>query len=475
MRVAVVGAGFGGLAAALELGTQGAEVTVFERHHRAGGKADQVQVDGVGYDTGPSVLTMTEYIDPIFERAGTSLRECVDLVSHGPAFDYRFADGVRLCTHTALQDTVDSVREALGDEAAREFTDFLSYSEGIWSLAAPHFVLGEAPRLSRLLSPRLVTQVKKLDPMNTMWSAIQSRVRTPALRTLLARYATYNGSDVRHAPATLNCIAHVELQRGAYGVRGGVARVADAMVNVAQRQGATFAFGCEVTRIASRRPGYEITAGSDVTPVDAVVFNGTHQNLQRVLGLGTGRRGKRPPRSMSAWNFLFRDGKHALEAPHTVLFPEHYLREFQDIFDGERTPEDPTVYACDLRAAHELSGPGEMVFTMVNAPALPNGDPCTAEKVETRVRRRLRAQGLLSDGAECVWSRSPGDLETRFPGSDGALYGAASNSQFSAFKRPAARVQKGVYFASGEGHPGGGVPMAMLSGVNAVRALVKDF
>ena len=215
-EVLIVGAGIGGLTAALALAARGVPVRVIEAADRAGGKAGVVEVDGVEVETGPSVLTLPEVFGRVFARAGLRLDDVVGLRRLDPGFRYRYADGCVVDVAHDPRHTLANVRSALGPAAEAELAAFLDYSRGIWDAAAPNFVFGPAPTWPAMvaLALRRPRALLRADPMRSMAAGIDRHVRDPHLRMLLRRYATYNGSDPRQAPATLNCIAHVELSLG---------------------------------------------------------------------------------------------------------------------------------------------------------------------------------------------------------------------------------------------------------------------
>jgi 1-hydroxycarotenoid 3,4-desaturase len=164
-----------------------------------------------------------------------------------------------------------------------------------------------------------------------------------------------------------------------------------------------------------------------------------------------------------------------------VLFPADYDEEFADIFDRDRPPVAPTVYLCAQERCHGITGwpAAEPVFVMANTPAEPAGAPRPPgvwAALEAAVERRIRASGLWDDGDAMVWRRTPTDLAAAFPGSRGAIYGAASNDRFAAFQRPPNRIRSmpGLYLASGSAHPGGGLPMVALSGMAAADCLAAE-
>lgn len=481
-RAVVVGAGIGGLSAALSLAASGVEVVVVEAASRAGGKADTVEVDGVSIDTGPSVLTMPEVFDDLFRGAGSSLEAEVTLTRPAPAFRYLYPDGTSLDVHHDLARTRESVAKTLGADAAADFDRFLDYSKVIWDTASPEFVYGPSPTLGQLVlkGPRALAAMTKIDGLSKMMSAIEKRVRSEHLRWLFARYATYNGSDPRKAPATLNCIAHVELGLGGFGVVGGIHELVRAMVRVGERRGVTYRFDSRVHEIrldGKRVVGVRTDDG--VLDAELVVANTEAAHLFRDLApsLGGGPSDDTP--STSGLNAIVRTSASTARAAHTVLFPDRYAEEFKDLFDAKRSPLSPTVYLCDQAQCHEVRGWGDEVpvFLMANAPALLSDDderPDEWQKLEDEVLTRAKSAGLIDAEAAVLWSRTPAELARRFPRSRGSLYGAASNSSMAAFKRPANRVRRGLYLANGSAHPGGGLPLAALSGRAAAREAMRD-
>lgn len=485
-EVLVVGAGIGGLAAALALAGRGLPVRVIESAEHPGGKAGVIEVDGVRIETGPSVLTLPEVFDDVFRRAGMRLRDVVGLRRLDPGFRYRYTDGCVIEVAHDPDDTLARVRSTLGPAAERQLAGFLAYSRRIWEAAAPHFVLGPAPTWPAMagLALRHPRALLTVDPLRSMAAAIDRHVHEPHLRMLLRRYATYNGSDPRHAPATLNCIAHVELSLGGYGVQGGIHTLVEALVAAIEDRGGTIELGTTVDRIlldGGAASGVALAGGGERRG-RAVVVNADAGLLRQGMLPGSARHLPPAPQpSMSGWNAALRADRRLDRLPHEVLFPADYDAEFADIFDRDRPPVAPTVYLCAQERCHGMAGwpDSEPVFVMANAPAQPpdgTRPPQVWADLEAAVEQRIRAAGLWSDGDTLVWRRTPGDLADAFPGSRGAIYGAASNDRFAAFKRPPNRVPRlpGLYLASGSAHPGGGLPMVALSGLAAADCLGAD-
>ncbi|MEM9191412.1 MAG: phytoene desaturase family protein [Myxococcota bacterium] len=480
-RTIVVGAGLGGLSAAIELQAAGHNVLVLEAASEPGGKAGVAHHEGVTFDTGPSVLTMPDVFESVFRTAGSSLADEVELLN-AQEFVYRWPDQQQVTFYPDKHRTLASIQEVFGSRAREEFNGFLEYAETIWSAAAPHFVYGSAPDITTMfkLGPKAFKMLPKVDGLRSMRRAIRSRIKNPQLRNICERYATYNGSDPRQAPATLNCVAHVELGMGWHGVRGGVAAVVDALTSCAERLGVEFRYHARVARILHDRSvaGVRLESGENFAARQVVVNADVAHLIRDLLPAKTSLEPREP--SMSGYTMVVKARRRDRPA-HQVLFPHDYDAEFSDIFDEDRPPSDPTLYLCAQEKAHGRVGwdRHEPIFVMANAPAEPSTGARESrawKRIRTTVWRRLVASGLVDKSDEIVWERTPTDLAARFPGSRGSIYGNASNSRTAAFQRPANRVKEvpGLYLASGSAHPGGGMPLCVLSGRAAAICAQED-
>jgi len=491
----VIGAGFGGLAAAVELARRGEKVVVVERELVAGGKARSVDVGGRAIDVGPTVLTMRWVFDAMFSAAGRRLEEAVTLTPAGVVARHVFGDGTRLDLHPDLERSVAAIAAVSGERDAEAYRRFAAQGAAIAEIVREPFLLSERPSIAGLIgaSARLgFGSLGRIDAHRTMWRALRSTFSDPRLLALFGRYATYVGSSPFEAPATLNLIAHVE-REGVSVVDGGMSRLARAVKELAEDLGVSFRFGARVREVLvanGRVSGVAIDGpdgARDVLAASAVIANADVATLASGAFGEAARLATRAPRtqrrSLSAitWAVVARTTGFPL-AHHNVFFGDDYEAEHRALFSERRLPVDPTVYVCAqdrsaCGAAFREGSDAERLFVIVNAPATADTTPFTTEEVERCERSmlsRLSKAGLqITPLAMAV--TTPSSFERFAPGTGGALYGEASHGPFSALSRPACSTKlPGLFLAGGSVHPGPGVPMAALSGRTAAKAVLRD-
>lgn len=486
-RVAVIGAGLGGLAAAVRLASKGYDVSLFERRATPGGKAGSINLGGYRFDTGPSLFTMRPVFEELFECAGERLEDHLDLVPLDPICRYYYPDGLTLRAWAEPEHLAQEIGERTED-SPQAVLAHLERSRVIYESAGELFLRNSLSAPSTFLKREVLRALVRpwsIDGLRTMNAAHRSRFRDPRTVQLFDRYATYNGSDPYRAPATLDIISYVEHCLGCYAVRGGIYRLVEAIAALAERRGvelrcaspvdAIYVKEGRVRGVVSR--GREERFDAVVSDVDAPVLHG-------LLAGGRSRHAElgRPEPSSSAVVFLWgmQRALPGLET-HSVFFSGDYRREFRDIFERRIAPHDPTVYLHLSSRLSPTDAPpgGESWFLLVNAP--PNRGQDWGTEVK-RVRRAVlgrleRSLGRpIASSIRCERVLTPADLEESTGSRYGSLYGAASNSPLAAFRRHPNRVRgvKGLYACGGSTHPGGGMPLVLLSAKIATDLLERD-
>lgn len=477
-RAVVIGGGLGGLATAVRLAARGWRVEVCEQGPRFGGKMNRREREGFRFDTGPSLITMPWVFEDLFAAAGARLSDHVRLTQVTPLADYVYADGARLTYTTSLPGWLAAVRD-VEPRDVEGFLDFMRLGARIYALSRETFLRRPPLAPPDLRSLRALGRL----PLRRAWGnyhrTVAAHFRSPRLRQLFDRYPTYVGSSPYSSPATLAVIPYIEYAHGGWHVEGGLYRVVESLVGIAQSLGVTLRADARVVGIESgaRRVRAVRLADGTRLEADVVVMNGDASATAALLEGGDGGRADAPrglapsERSLSGFVMLLGLRRRLPRlAHHTVYFSSDYAKEFAQLFGERRFPDDPTVYvSAPSRNDPSLAPPGgETLFVMANAPADAGawGERETAE-ARSRVFERLSKGGfpdVASDVAVCdVWT--PERLAREYLSPGGAIYGAHSHGWRSAFLRPPNRHAGvgGLYQVGGGSHPGGGTPTVLLS------------
>jgi 1-hydroxycarotenoid 3,4-desaturase len=469
MATVIIGAGAGGLAAAIALAARGEQVTVLENQSGAGGKMLPVHLSGAQFDSGPTVLTMRWVFDALYHMTASSLDAHLTLQPLQTLARHYWADGVSLDLSANQKETADSIYRFAGRAEAQGYQAFAADSRRIHQALLQPFLMSQRPSPWGLAAAMPFADLLRINPFENYWHALARYFKDQRLRQLFGRYTTYCGSSPFVAPATLMLVADVEAA-GVWRVAGGMAALAQALETYARRLSVQFHFNCKAERIDTQ--GSKVVAvvdsGGTRHPCAAVIVNADSAAVAAGY-FGTSVRGSVPPlalsgRSLSAvtWCAITQEVGVPLEH-HTVFFSDDCETEFSDL--KHNTAQDPTVYICDQSQGRKL--------ILINAPA--NGEDAPPD-IEERMLRRLSRSGLaLTFSQSPVLRRGPKDFGLLYPATSGALYGRASNGWMSTFQRPRARTKiPGLYLAGGSTHPGPGIPIAALAGMRAAEAVLQD-
>ncbi len=470
----MVGGGVGGLAAAIRLASAGHRVTVLERNDAMGGKLATRERDGFSFEIGPSLLTLPEVFSELFELVGSSLADAVELVRLDPICRYRFADGSTFDTRSCARDTEAGI-EAFSPGSGSAWRALLERGQVTWDVAERTFFAG--PMGSPIDVARRMQSLRDLARIDGIRTLHHTAERTfphdARLVQYIERYATYSGSSPYQAPATLACIPAIEQHHGAWYVRGGLGRLAAALVSAAEGLGATMRTESDVTSVVSRDgrvAGVRLADGQHL-PADIVVADVDAQHLYADL-VPHRRRLRRLSRAgRSSSGFVLLAGVSGLTeglAHHNVSFPVSYRAEFDALFATRQPVADPAVYVCCSSVSDRGQAPEgcENWFVLVNAPA--GGTINWASegpRYGDHLLEVMAARGWdLSGRTQFVETITPADIAARYRSHQGAIYGTSSNGRAAAFLRPGNRGPlHGLYLVGGSSHPGGGLPLVAIS------------
>ena len=426
-------------------------------------------------------------IDELFAFAGFTRSDYLDFVPIDPICRYFFSDG-SVMDASADKAKMKAAISQLSPDDVEAYERFLKYGKRIHTLTSEIFMFTPIHEFKKLMKPqhfRTLFRLHQIDPFRTVHQSVSRFFSDPRLIQLFDRYATYNGSDPFQAPATLNIIPYIEYGLGGYYIRGGIYRLIDALEAVAGELGVQIYTSAKVEKICHdhkrisgvRVNGEKIEADYVLCGADAVV---AHDELidkrhQRA-------RLNRLEPSLSGMVFLWGvRGEYPKLAHHNIIFSSDYDAEFKQIFKRQQVPDDPTIYIAITSKADIGHAPtdGENWFVLLNMPSLAPEQEWKKEKVRMRaaVLSKLKQIGLdIANRIDVEQIYTPEDFSELYASNQGSIYGVSSNSKTTAFKRMPnrSRMLDRLYFAGGSVHPGGGIPLVILSGKMAATLIAEN-
>jgi 1-hydroxycarotenoid 3,4-desaturase len=479
----VIGAGMGGLGAAIRLAAGGCRVTVIEAADHPGGKARARPTAAGPAAMGPTVLTLRAEVDELFALAGTTTEAEVALTRLPRLARHWWPGSGPLDLFPDREANIDAIRAFAGAQEAEGFARFDAATRALFHAFETPVMRAPKPDLAAIASATLRQPAlwPALLPGMTLDRWLKRFFSDPRLRQLFGRYATYVGGRPAHTPAVLSLVWQAEAQ-GVWAARDGLHSVAHALARAAQTLGVRFHYATSARRI-TRQSGRVSLVETDQGhhPADIIVFNGDPRALSDGH-LGDAAQGALSPPgkpSLSAWVWSFAampEGPRAADLiHHNLFFTADPQAEFGPIGQG-RMPDSPTLY---LNAQDRGLGPTpatERFQIIMNAPANRPDHHDEDRSCHDRTFPPLSRMGLTFSpppGPDAL--TRPRDLAARFPASLGSIYGASPEGALAAFQRPVARTSlPGLYLAGGGVHPGAGVPMALLSGKQAALQALQD-
>ncbi|MEL6192307.1 MAG: 1-hydroxycarotenoid 3,4-desaturase CrtD [Bacteroidota bacterium] len=475
-QVAIVGAGIAGIASAIRLQHKGYQVQVFEQQSFAGGKIAEIRKEGFRFDTGPSLFTLPELVDELMELGGKTTNTGFSYSPLDIITQYFYPDQTRIVAFSDPKAFASEIAFKT-EEKEEKVLKLLRKSEELYDITSHVFLERSLHKLSTYLRKETLNSIlklHKLDAFRTLAQANAKYFSDTRVAQLFNRYATYNGSNPYSAPATLNIIPHLEHNLGAYFPHKGMYDIPAKLVEKAESLGVQFHYGQQVEGILLE--GKKVTGlqvGGEKIDSEIVVSNmdivPTYRKL--LAKISAPESTLKQPRSSSALIFYWGMKRQFRELDlHNIFFSKNYQQEFTSIWEEKDIFHDPTVYVYVSSKIREEDAPEgkENWFVMINVPSnqgqqweelIPKARQAIISKLEESldapIERQIQYEEVLD----------PIGIETKTSSYQGALYGNSSNNKFAAFLRHPNFSQKikGLYFCGGSVHPGGGIPLCLLS------------
>lgn len=534
-RVAVLGAGIAGLAAACHLRGQGHEVVVLERETVPGGRARRFEQDGFVFDAGPTVLTMVDLVDEALRAVGVRARDVLDLRRLDPAYRASFADGSTLHVRAGHEAMREEIARECGSVDAAAFDEFVDWLRQLYLIEMPHFIDTNYDSPADLLrSPRAAARLVRLGAFGRLGPQIRRRFRDDRLHRLFSFQAMYAGLAPERALALYAVITYMDSVEGVWFPRGGMRAMPEVLAQAAEAAGVEFRYGTTVERILKRSDGAVAGVATDAgDPVwaDAVVVTLDVPTAYETLlpDLSPPRALRRPDHAPSAlvWHLGVRgvparegvrgvpapEGVRGVPAPegvrgvpvegsrpaaptqeslrdrpaerdapgvahHNIHFGRAWESAFEDLLEHGRRMRDPSRLVTVPSLDDDSAAPaGHSVLSVLEP--VPNLEVGRVDWSEEAPRAREELLGFL-DGAgyptDIVTERlvTPDDWHAQGMAAGTPFALAHTFPQTGPFRPPnVERRRPGVFFAGSGTVPGVGLPMVFVSGKLAARRVAE--
>ncbi len=487
-RAAVVGSGFGGLAAAIRLQAAGVATTVFEGRDKPGGRAYVYQDAGFTFDAGPTVITAPSCLEELFALAGESMSSHVELLPVHPFYRLLWADGAKL-DYAGDEAFMDAEVQRLAPADVEGYRRFIDYSRKVFH--AGYENLAATPFLRFRDMVRVAPQLAKLRADRSVYGAVSKYVKDEHLRQARSFHALLIGGNPFETSAIYTLIPFLERKWGVFFPRGGTGALVQELVKLFERLGGTIKLSTPVNRIRIAADGrHEVSAGDAASEsFDLVVSNADLHHTYARLYQGLPAAARRQQRlegmdwSMSLFVLYFgTKKKYPGVAHHTVIFGPRYRELLKDIFHGDHLPDDFSLYLHAPTVTDPSLGPEgcETFYVLAPVPHLGNAHINWAEEKERYADRILAyLETWLPDLRANVVTRrtfTPSDFEGELNAFHGSAFSVAPQLKQSAFFRPHNRDGQipGLYIVGAGTHPGAGVPGVINSAKATAHTVLSD-
>ena len=490
-RMAVIGSGFGGLAAGIRLQAAGVRTVMYEARDRAGGRAYVYQDQGFTFDAGPTVITAPHCMEELFALAGEAMADHVTLDPVRPFYRLLWQDGTRF-DYGGSPESMRAQIEALAPGDAAGFERFMDYSRQVFAAGYEKLVDAAFPRFVDMV--RVAPQLARLRADRSVYGAVSRFVKDERLRQALSFHALLIGGNPFETSAIYTLIPFLERKWGVFFPRGGTGALVQGLASLYQRLGGELRLGTPVRHVRlqkdAARTVHHVTTDDGEEPFDGVISNADLHHTYDRLYRGTPQADARRVRlermhwSMSLFVIYFGTRrKYPGMAHHTVLFGPRYQEMLREIFHGPELPPDVSLYLHQPTVTDpSLAPPGcESFYVLAPVPHLGSAAINWQAQAPAYAERILAALETLLPGLrqEIVVKRvfSPIDFRDQLNAFQGSAFSVAPRLGQSAYFRPHNRdaTIPGLYIVGAGTHPGAGVPGVINSAKATTQVILQDF
>ena len=476
MKATIIGSGIGGISAAIRLRNRGFDVNVYEKNNNPGGKLNTFKVGDYRFDAGPSLFTMPSLVDDLFKISGENPRNYFNYKKKEIHCKYYWDDGMQFTAYSDRKKFLNEVHNKFKVDR-KVISKYFLKAKRKYELTENIFLKKSLHKLSTYTNMdtlKAMFQLHLFQINQTLNKVNSDELKNDYLVQIFNRYATYNGSSPYKTPGMMTLIQHLENNYGTFIPEKGMYDITNRLYKLAKKIGVKFSFNKSVTGINIKNNVVESVEinNNTVSKTDYVISNvDTNYLYNKILKKKAKHIATKQERSSSAVIFYWGMNKKFENLDlHNIFFSSNYKKEFEYIFKESKLFHDPTVYVniTSKEVINDAPANCENWFVMVNAPHNKNQNwkndlVWLKENIIKKVEKILKCDIGKHIVEEKIYT--PEDLEKNTNSFQGSLYGTSSNNIFSSFLRHPnfSRKFKNLFFCGGSVHPGGGIPLCILS------------
>lgn len=491
-KVLVVGAGLGGLAAAISLRAEGFEVEIHEKNERIGGKLNFREIDGFGFDLGPSIFTLPQFFRELWQRAGRRMEDYVTIEKVAPHWRNFFEDGLVLDLYEETDRMKSELAKLPGDREKlwRQFQDFLAYGREQYALCDEGYFRKGLDNVWEMLRHYGWRMIFKMDHRHSMAESIARHFEDEHLRRIFEYFIKYVGSSALDAPGYMNLMPLIQFDYGLWYVKGGMYELARGLGRLLDELGVPVHLDSEVAEIGrrgNRVEGITLTNGqkiaSDYVVCNMEVIPAYRRLLDEPAAFVDKLEQRFAPACSGIVLHLGTDRIYDQLAHHNFFYSKNQHKHFDTVFKQGKLPDDPTIYLVAPTRTDPSKAPAghDNIKILPHIPPIDPDNPFTHDDyvaLKDRVIDKLERMGLTDLRKHTVVEDllTPFDIERMYYSNRGAIYGVISDwKRNQAFKAPKQSSKyRNLFFTGGSVNPGGGMPMAVLSGQKVCDRVLRE-
>jgi len=490
--VIVVGAGLGGLSAAISLRAEGFAVRIVEKNSKIGGKLNFLEKEGFGFDLGPSIFTLPQIFKDLFRRAGKEMDQYVQLEKVTPHWRNFFEDGQVIDLYEEEHLMKKEIAKLAGDSQKNQeqFHRFLAYARDQYKIIDQGYFSAGLDTLWEFVKHyNLQLTNGIMDYKNSMSQSIHQRIDDPHLRMIFEYFIKYVGSSAHDAPGYMNLMPIIQFDYGLWYVKGGMYNLAVGLGKLCGEMGIRVDLNTEVVQIekSGRKVSGVKLANGEIISADYVVCNmevipAYDKLLSEPPNFIKKIQKKFAPACSGLVIHLGTDCQYPQLAHHNFFYSKNQAKHFETVFKKGQLPDDPTIYLV----APTRTDPSKAPANCDNIKILPHIPPIDPENplpesayldLKDRVITKLERMGLKDLRKHTVVEDflTPVNLQKMYYSNRGSIYGVVSDWKKNyGFKFPKQSSRfKNLFFTGGTVNPGGGMPMVILCGQKVADRIVK--